>query len=323
MNNISTDRMHTLHHWLQSVLQDRQYDISPVSGDASFRRYFRVVTGNKSYIVMDAPPEKEDCQPFHDIANTLRTAGINVPQIHEAELDHGFLLLDDLGDTLYLNQLSDSTADKLYGDALDALFNIQATDAAGLSGYDDELLRFELELFREWFLIQHLGLSLSREQHHILDTVFEALIANALQQPRVFVHRDYHSRNLMLTEIGNPGVLDFQDAVYGPVTYDIVSLLRDCYISWPEEKVKAWALGYAMRLIEAGIIQPVDDKTFLHWFDLMGIQRHLKATGIFSRLHHRDGKSTYLEDIPRTLAYVLNISSQYPETQPLHALLKD
>ena len=231
--------------------------------------------------------------------------------------------MSDLGDRQYLQELNDETVERLYGDALGSLATLQACgpDTKQIPAYDETLLMREMRLFREWFLQQHLGLALDDRINHMLDNVFRLLADNALQQPQVCVHRDYHSRNLMITERHNPGILDFQDAVFGPITYDPVSLLRDCYIVWPRERVEDWALGYHELAIQSGILDHNthhDEKTFLRWFDLMGIQRHLKAAGIFARLRHRDGKPDYLQDIPRTLAYVEDISARYRELHSLH-----
>jgi aminoglycoside/choline kinase family phosphotransferase len=279
--------------------------------------------GETTRIVMDAPPENEDCRPFVDIARALFDVGLHVPQIIEEDLDQGFLLLDDLGDRLYLNELNEDTVERLYGDAIGALLTMQACDPSQheLPPYDEALLMQEMELFREWFLQRHLGLSLDDEANGMLGRVFKGLTDNALQQPRVCVHRDYHSRNLMVTDQHNPGILDFQDAVIGPVTYDLVSLLRDCYIAWPREQVEDWALGFHELAMQSGILNRElheDEVQFLRWFDLMGVQRHLKAIGIFARLNHRDGKPGYLEDIPRTLTYVVEVSGRYDELNALH-----
>ena len=271
---------------------------------------------------MDAPPENEDCRPFVDIARALFDAGLHVPQILEEDLEQGFLLLDDLGDRQYLDELNGETVERLYGDALGALVTLQVCGPQDheLPPYDEALLMQEMELFREWFLLRHLALSLDEDTSRMLDQVFRLLADNALQQPRVCVHRDYHSRNLMVTEQHNPGILDFQDAVFGPVTYDLVSLLRDCYIAWPREQVEDWALGFHELAMQSGILNRElhdDEKQCLRWFDLMGVQRPLKAIGIFARLNHRDGKPSYLRDIPRTISYVEEVAGRYAELGPL------
>ncbi|OGI39006.1 MAG: aminoglycoside phosphotransferase [Candidatus Muproteobacteria bacterium RBG_16_62_13] len=309
-------------------MQAHSYDLRPASADASFRRYFRVTLGGESYIVMDAPPEKEDSRPYVAIAQRLHALGLNVPRLLEFDLGQGFLLLSDLGERLYLPYLSEATVERLYGDALGALIVLQTgTYAEGgipgfLPDYDEALLLRELELFRDWYLVRHLGLALSRSQQHVLEDAFGILIRSARAQPQVWVHRDYHSRNLLVTGQNNPGIVDFQDAVRGPVTYDLVSLLRDCYIAWPRARVEDWVKGYHDLARQSGIPVGEDDVQFLKWFDLMGVQRHLKASGIFARLHHRDGKPGYLADIPRTLGYVLEVAARHPELGPLLALLR-
>lgn len=276
---------------------------------------------------MDAPPENEDCRPFVDIARALFDIGLHVPKIIEEDLEQGFLLLDDLGDRLYLDELNEDTVERLYGDAIGALVTLQACgpEHHELPPYDEDLLMQEMELFREWFLNRHLELELNHEINQMLDQTFKILADNALQQPRVCVHRDYHSRNLMVTDAHNPGILDFQDAVVGPVTYDLVSLLRDCYIAWPREQVEDWALGFHELAMQSGILNRElhdDEIQFLRWFDLMGVQRHLKAIGIFARLNHRDGKSGYLQDIPRTMHYVEEVSGRYEEFGQLHEFIR-
>jgi aminoglycoside/choline kinase family phosphotransferase len=277
---------------------------------------------------MDAPPDKGDMHSYVAIARRFHALGLNVPEVLEENHDQGFFLITDLGDQLYLQHLSDQTVERLYGDAMGALVVLQAgsfTQAAGkfLPDYDETLLQREMEIFREWYLGRHLGLKLTAGQQAALDETFMLLTRTALSQPRVWVHRDYHSRNLMVTDHNNPGILDFQDAVRGPATYDLVSLLRDCYIAWPRERVEDWVKGYHDLALQSGIPAGDDDNQFLRWFDLMGVQRHLKATGIFARLNHRDGKPGYLSDIPRTLGYVQEVSARYPELQALNALLRE
>jgi len=311
------DRLDTLKHWLDTELAISEYTLTPASSDASFRRYFRVTHDGNSLIVMDAPPDKEDSRPFVTVAKLLFDAGLNVPVIIDQDLDKGYLLLGDLGSTLYLDELSDDTVERLYGDALGALAAIQACDPGPgvLPDYDRALLMNEMALFRDWLVGRHLGITLDAAKSAMLDAALDLLADNALAQPQVLVHRDYHSRNLMVTARNNPGILDFQDAVIGPVTYDLVSLLRDCYIQWPRARVEDWALGYQELALQSGILRAEheDPQQFLRWFDLMGVQRHLKASGIFARLNHRDGKPGYLDDIPRTLAYVVEVSGRYPE----------
>lgn len=312
--------------WLDEKIPE-PYSYAPASEDASFRRYFRIHRGDDSLILMDAPPDKEDVHPFIRVAKLLEATGVNVPIISEIDLKQGFLLISDLGDTQYLTRLNSDSVERLYGDALEALFTMQSKAALAYEGdalppYDKPMLLREMELFREWYIGKHLGFNLSEQQNQALDRVYDLLAESALSQPQVFVHRDYHSRNLMLTESNNPGIIDFQDAVVGAISYDLVSLLRDCYIAWPRQKVETWALAYLHRCIDAGLIPAsCDDRQLLRWFDFMGVQRHLKASGIFARLKHRDGKNGYLKDIPRTLTYVQEVAADYPELQPLRQLL--
>ncbi len=321
---MSDQRLAALSEWAATVLHDARCTVRPASADASFRRYFRIrTTDGRSYIVMDAPPDKEDCGPYVRIARAFRSLGLNVPEIVAQDLARGFLLISDLGARLYLGALDPSTVERLYGDAMQALIRLQAGSqaVAWLPPYDRELLRREMELFREWYLGRHLGVTLTAAQQATLDIVFEHLIAAALAQPRAAVHRDYHSRNLMVTPDNNPGILDFQDAVYGPVTYDLVSLLRDCYIAWEGARVEEWVSGYFDQARRSGVAVGDDKKQFMRWFDWMGVQRHLKATGIFARLNHRDGKPGYLKDIPRTLSYVTDVAQRYPELGGLYEIL--
>ena len=309
------ERMVQLERWLESVLGTSGFVITPASTDASFRRYFRVTYDDISRIAMDAPPEKEDCRPYIKVARAFLSLGLNVPHIFESDLEQGFILLGDMGVRCYLDVLNETNVVQLYGDAMEVLMTLHTRNEARAEvfpPYDQTLLMYEMELFREWYLEKRLGLTLHREHHKALDDTFKILNVSALEQPRVWVHRDYHSRNLMVVDDNNPGILDFQDAVIGPVTYDLVSLLRDCYVRWPDDRVETWAGEYYLRLKDAGVINGIGGSQFMRWFDLMGVQRHLKATGIFSRLCIRDGKSGYLQDIPRTLGYVSDISGRYP-----------
>lgn len=298
----------------------------PASKDASFRRYFRLHAGAKSFIVMDAPPEQEDCLPFVRIAGYLEAMQLNAPKVIDANLDDGFLLLSDLGSRQYLEALLEDTsrAPQLYADALNALLVMQDRGTAYqslLPAYDNELLRFELSLFRDWLCEKHLGMVWGEDEERAWQECCDLLVANALDQPQVFVHRDYHSRNLMLTDANNPGVLDFQDAVEGPLTYDLVSLLKDCYVQWPAGQVWQWALSFYDGLAE-NVREQLDVQQFRRYFDFMGVQRHLKAAGIFARLNHRDGKSGYLRDIPRTLSYIAELAPRYPELAFLIGLVE-
>jgi aminoglycoside/choline kinase family phosphotransferase len=289
----------------------------PASSDASFRRYFRLCAGESSYIAMDAPPGNEDCRPFVRVAGYLDAMGLNAPRVIERNFEDGFLLLSDLGSRPYLDELLDdaSSVHQLYDDALAALLVMQREGVAcqgQLPPYDEKLLRFEMSLFHDWLCGTHLGLALSDDDERQWQACTDMLVANALDQPRVFVHRDYHSRNLMVTEENNPGILDFQDAVEGPLTYDLVSLLKDCYVKWPPEQVWEWALQFHAGL-DASMRNRVDEEQFRRYFELMGVQRHLKAAGIFCRLNHRDGKAGFLEDIPRTLSYIVDLGPRYTE----------
>lgn len=317
-----------IQQWLKHVLPS-EFRYESASSDASFRHYYRVYFQDKNgqqltSILMDAPPDKEDTGPFIKVATMLAEVGVNVPLIEAKDTEQGFLLLTDLGDDQYLSQLTPLNADRLYTDALDSLLRIQKSAPRGtdrLPAYDHAMLWREMELFREWYVGKHLGYRLTSQESTALDQAFEYLAVSALAQPRVFVHRDYHSRNLMLTPVRNPGIIDFQDAVVGAVTYDVVSLLRDCYIQWPRARTEAWALSHLHNGIAAGFIPATSDQTLLVWFDLMGVQRHLKASGIFARLYHRDGKSGYLKDIPRTLSYIEEVSPRYAGLAGLAQLL--
>ena len=315
MMNTDT-RLAELDNWLKEYFGNTEYLLTPVSGDASFRRYFRFNSEGFNYIAVDSPPEKENNEAFVHVTHLLGAEGLPVPHIYYSSLDFGFFLISDLGNELLLNVLNDENANELYKKSLNALAVIQQTSASSLPLYDEKLLLQEMELFREWFLIQHLSYELSKQDNEIFDKTFNALMDNALQQPQVFVHRDYHSRNLMNIEGKYPGIIDYQDAVQGPITYDLVSLLRDCYIAWPEEKIKNLALEFYNNL-NNDIVKNTNAETFLKWFDLMGIQRHLKAIGIFSRLNIRDNKPNYLSDIPRTLNYIKEIAKNYTETKQL------
>lgn len=310
--------------WLGDDLGHTVAGIEPASQDASFRRYFRARIGADSYIAMDAPPPRENVRPFLKVAELLRGAGVRTPVVHAADPERGFVLLGDFGSQCYLDRLDVASADALYADALASLARLQTgvdPARAGLPAYDEKLLRTELGIFREWFLDRLLHLEPDAAETAALDRAGDALVASALEQPQVCVHRDYHSRNLMVVETANPGVLDFQDAVIGPITYDLVSLLRDCYIAWPTARVEVWMEGYRETLCGLGLLQRNDPARFRRWFDLMGMQRHLKAAGIFARLWLRDGRPGYLKDIPRTLGYVVEAGAAYPEFRDFLAFL--
>ena len=314
------DRHTQLQQWLESLATDTYIDLNPASADASFRQYFRVTNKHdgKTYIVMDAPPDKEDCHPFALVTDLIRGVGANAPDILAIDIKQGFLLLDDLGSKPYLDHLDDDTAEELYTDAIKALIKMQSIDGL-LPAYDENLLQTEMDLFEAWYLNRHLDIELNQEQKDCLAFIFQLLIKNAQEQPQVFVHRDYHSRNLMITEENNPGIIDYQDAVIGPITYDLVSLFKDCYIEWPRDKVEHWLEVYLAHLAPERLIEK---DQLIRWFDLMGVQRHLKVLGIFARLNYRDGKSQYLNDLPLTLKYVLDTCSMYEELQPLNELLQ-
>ena len=311
-------RLAQLLSWLARLPREHGIDPAtarPASNDASFRRYFRVdATGAAgSLIAMDAPPPMEDCRPFVHAARVLAQAGMHVPRVLEADLDQGFLLLDDFGDRTFLDALDERSADTLYADASRSLIALQSASREGVfPEYDRELLRRELMLYPEWYVARHKGATLSASESEVLERAFEALLENNLAQPRVYVHRDYHSRNLMLLDgEANPGVLDFQDAVRGPLTYDLVSLLRDAYLDWPEERVIDWAVRHWERARKARLPVPADFSEFYRDFEWMGLQRHLKVLGIFARLCHRDGKARYVDDMPRVLGYVVKTASRY------------
>jgi len=303
------DRHEQRKNWLTRTLGSSEYDLQSASADASFRSYWRVTTGTHSLILMDAPPTREDCRPFIDITTRLRAVGINAPRIHGQDLVAGFLLLDDLGETPYSDQLDRNSVDGLYRDALKTLQTMQTIDTQGLPDYDTGLLRSEMALFSDWLLGRHLKIEADSGFEQQWQRLQQLLVDNALAQPQVFVHRDYHCRNLMVCPADNPGVIDYQDAVAGPITYDLVSLLRDCYVSWPTEQVYQWAETYRQQVLP----HDTDPQTWQRWFDLMGLQRQLKASGIFCRLWHRDGKRGFLKEIPRTLSYARYVTEKYSE----------
>lgn len=320
-------RLTALQKWLTSLQAPalQLTSLRPASSDASFRRYFRIDSADgNSYIVMDAPPPQEDVSPFIRVADVFGATGVSVPSILAQDVELGFLLLSDLGSTTYLQLLNPDNAHKLYIDAIDALVQIQMHSApAVLPEYDRELLLRELMLFPEWYVGKHLGLTMTEKQTTTLNKVFDALLANNLAQAQVYVHRDYHSRNLMVLQNGNPGILDFQDAVYGPITYDLASLLRDAYIQWDEEVVLDWAIRYWERARRAGLPVNPDIDSFYRDFEYMGLQRHLKVLGIFARLYHRDGKDAYLKDLPLVMEYTRKAANRYKELAPLVRLLDE
>lgn len=326
-NTVSDLRLSQLKEWLATVPAPKVSPEStrPASSDASFRRYFRVdAPDGQTYIAMDAPPPQEDVHPFIHVAEVFGNAGVSVPRILAQDTSRGFLLLTDLGATTYLNQLNHDSAHKLYLDAIDALILIQAQSQPGvLPEYDRALLHRELMLFPDWYVGKHLGITMTEQQTAVLNKIFDTLLANNLAQPQVYVHRDYHSRNLMVMPQGNPGILDFQDAVYGPITYDLVSLLRDAYIQWDEEMVLDWAIRYWERARRAGLPVSHDVDAFYRDFEFMGLQRHLKVLGIFARLYYRDGKEAYLKDMPLVMEYTRKAAGRYNALAPLIRLLDE
>jgi len=326
---MTNTRIDTLRGWLKGLEPSWQLDLAtlaPASADASFRRYFRIESKNPTYptlIVMDAPPQHEPLDAFIEIDLLLFEAGLHVPQILEQNIEDGFLLLSDLGHKTYLEALNDESANALYRDAIHALVQMQlASKPNVLPNYDQALLQRELDLFPEWYLKQHLQLELSAIQTAQMRQAFALIIENNLAQEKVFVHRDFHSRNLMVTDQNNPGILDFQDAVYGPITYDAASLWRDAYIAWPEEKVIDWVIQFWEEGRKSGLPMPSDFGHFYRDFEWMGLQRHLKVLGIFARLFHRDGKDGYLKDIPLVLDYAIATANRYIELKPLARILE-
>ena len=321
------DRQQQLEAWLESTLQQAAFTLTTASADASFRRYFRVhlagpYLGKDTLIAMDAPPSQEDCAPFVNVAGLLLESGLNVPKVLAQDLTQGFLLLSDLGDDTYLTKLNAQTAPKLYQDATNALIKMQlASQPQILPDYDEALLTREMQLFPDWYVAKHLNTSLNSEQQAVLSNTFKVLNENILAQAQVYVHRDYHSRNLMITQDNNPGVLDFQDAVYGAITYDLVSLLKDAYISWDEEQIIDWAVRYWQPAKKAGLPVPDDFSEFYRDFEWMGVQRHIKVLGIFARLSHRDGKDGYLKDMPIVMAHLRKVCERYVELRPMLRLL--
>ncbi|MEQ1597785.1 MAG: phosphotransferase [Methylotenera sp.] len=316
------DRKIQLESWLKHTLSGQEFTLSTASADASFRRYFRVHLDDKTLIAMDAPPPQEDCAPFVKVAKLMLDAGLNVPEVVAQDLADGFLLLSDLGDDTYLSQLNASNAKKMYGDATDALIKLQLASKPNiLPNYDDALLTRELNLFPDWYIAKHLGIALQANQDEALRASFETLNKNILAQGQVYVHRDYHSRNLMIRQENNPGILDFQDAVYGAITYDLVSLLKDAYIQWDEEQVIDFAVRYWEKARKSKLPVSQDFSEFYRDFEWMGAQRHIKILGIFARLSIRDGKDGYLKDMPLVMHYLRKVCERYVELRPLLRLL--
>jgi len=320
------ERLEELEQWLARHYRAGTFHLTPASADASFRRYFRVHLAEgpqPTVIVMDAPPEHENCRPFVHVAALLAGAGLNAPRVLAQDLERGFLLLTDLGSTTYLAALDEANADTLFADAIDAMIKWQvATRPGELPPYDAQLLRRELDLFPDWYVARHLGVSLSESQRQTLESVFRLILASNLAQPQVFVHRDYMPRNLMVSD-PNPGILDFQDAVLGPISYDVASLFRDAFVSWPEERVLDWTVRYWEKARGAGLPVDPDFGAFYRDLEWMGLQRHLKVLGIFARLQYRDGKPDYLDDTPRFLGYVRAVCARYATLFPLARLLDE
>jgi aminoglycoside/choline kinase family phosphotransferase len=321
---IADDRRTRLEQWLAGELRGAAFTLTPASEDASFRRYFRAsLEDGRSFVAMDAPPDKEDCRPFVRIARLLHEAGVHAPEVHAQDLGAGFLLLSDLGTRTYLAELNAATAAGLMSDAIDALIRWQlATRPGELPPYDEALLRREMNLFPEWYVARHRRVTLNAQQAQGLEAIFALLVKSALAQPAVYVHRDYMPRNLMVAD-PNPGVLDFQDAVIGPISYDVVSLMRDAFISWDEERVLDWSARYWEKAKRANLPVAQDYGEFWRALEWMGLQRHLKVLGIFARINYRDGKPKYLEDTPRFLAYARAVAKRYRELAPLARLLDE
>jgi len=321
--SIPDPRAQQAHDWALQQLRLSSASFAPASADASFRRYFRIVDGPGSWVLMDAPPEKEDCAAFIHVAGLLEQAGLHGPRVLAQDLERGFLLLTDLGRQTFLQVIDEHNADALFDAAIDALIRWQqATRSGTLPPYDEVLLRRELALFPDWYVARHLQRPLAAAQLQALAEVDTLLVRSALAQPRVYVHRDYMPRNLMVSD-PNPGILDFQDAVEGPISYDVVSLFKDAFLSWPEARVRGWAAQYWQRGRDAGLPLPATFEDFLRDFEWMGLQRHLKVIGIFARINYRDGKPHYLADVPRFIRYVRDVAGRYPELQPLLGLFDE
>jgi aminoglycoside/choline kinase family phosphotransferase len=318
------ERQVKIEAWLGSLFPETSFELTPASADASFRRYFRACFADgATRIVMDAPPEREDCAPWLHAQQIFHAAGVHVPEVLATDLAQGFLLLSDLGSTTYLAAFDADNTLSLYRDAIDALVRIQAASQPGqLPPYDRILLKRELDLFPDWYVARHLNIELSPAQRRTLDDAFDKILTANLAEPQVNVHRDYHSRNLMLTT-PNPGIIDFQDAVFGPISYDLVSLLRDAYVEWPEELVLDWAVRYWEKARQAGLPVRADFADFYRDFEWMGVQRHIKVLGIFARLCHRDGKQGYLADMPLVAKYLRAACARYRDLGPLLKLLDE
>ncbi len=325
-NDNADPRLQRLERWIAGLPGPPVDRVVPASADASFRRYFRVHRGDATQIAMDAPPERESLDAWLRVARILATTGVHVPPVLAVDAEQGFVLIGDLGRHHYLEALNQGAdPEQLYADAVDALVRMQAAEPAAIAelpSYDRELLMRELELFTDWFVSRHLSLAPDGAERAAISGAFEWLCDQALAQPVVFVHRDYHSRNLLVCPDGNPGIVDFQDAVRGPISYDLVSLLKDCYVVWPRKQLLAWLDRYRAQAAAAGLDVAGDREQFRQWFDRTGLQRHLKVLGIFARLWHRDGKPGYLGDLPRVLDYTLEVTSTLPELADFDAYLR-
>ena len=310
--------------WTRASLHDNLLTLEPASADASFRSYWRTHHNGRSLIVMDSPPAQEDPRPWLKIGEQLAAAGLHVPKVYDKDLEQGFLLIEDLGTRLYLPALNDESADALYGDAMDALLRIQTRMShSDLPAFDETVLINGLKIMPEWFLGRHLGHAPDLHERKVLQDAFALVIKNAMEQPRCFVHRDFHSRNLLIVDHNNPGIIDFQGALAGPITYDLASLLRDGYIAWKRERVESWVESYRLRLRDANVIDTdIDREHFLRWFDLTGMHRHIRVLGQFYRLWYRDGKPGYLVEVPRVYHYVVSVARSYPELTDFVALLE-
>lgn len=311
-------RQQQLQAWLEEQYQ-HSVTLNPVVGDASFRRYFRFMHKNNSLVAMDSPPNLEDCKPFVEIAKALQTIGVTTPEIIAANTHEGFLVITDFGDQLFHHALNSSNVDQFYGLAFDDLHKIQSSEnlsGVKLEPFDEKFMRKELNFFTEWFLEKYLELKLDAEQETIINTTYDLLLKSAVEQPQVVIHRDYHSRNLMLLNNNQLGVIDFQDAMLGPITYDLVSMIRDCYIDWPKEQVEKWALSFYKVCLSNNRLDNISSEAFVKYFDLMGMQRHLKASFIFARKYLRDKNDFYLQFLPRTLNYIHYVANKYPELEP-------
>jgi aminoglycoside/choline kinase family phosphotransferase len=322
------ERSRQIESWIARLYPGRFFTLAPASADASFRRYFRAsFDGGATLIVMDAPPAQEDCRPWLSVQQLFLAAGAHVPEVLAQDLDNGYLLLSDLGHTTYLEALSSAGADQtaaLYADAVAALIRIQLASRAGtLPEYGRALLRRELELFPDWYVAKHLGATLTDEQRSVIAQAFDLILDANLAEARVYVHRDYHTRNLMKTADGNPGIIDFQDAVYGPISYDLVSLFKDAYVAWEEEQTLDWLIRYWEKARKVGLPVPADFADFFRDYEWMGVQRHLKVLGIFARLYHRDGKDSYLKDMPLVADYLRKACSRYRALGPLLKLMDE